>query len=467
MLKKDLIQVTLIKEENVTPIDMASHAALECYDPKPPALGQKIDVEGALFKTGHHTTLQHTYFTFNIEGISVGDITFGLHLNSPFYNSDQRSGRFCSAMFENPDFEALEGYLKTFWFQNSDNKNQEEIKYKCLKLLRMCLDTYQDNLPEAISVADKLLRKERPKASEKYYRINSKKIAQEQLRMLIPVVFPTGLDYSVNLTALAALQRSAWSPVMKYVVQEMCDIVVAKYPEIEFIFDHDINQNEDWAPEFQLYKRMPLMDTPEVRNVKVFNPEMFVPIDDSDKHPLDLLHFKPKYMDNDLVRIESDITVSVATMGQDQRHRTLRRSKPKFTGGFYVPQILSECGLKEKAEEIFKYWVDLAYSIEHMPMGLWAIMAPYGAMVEYKKIGSINAIAHEQAKRLCWCAQEEIYNLSRMLREVIATKPECYYIAKIFEPHCFKTGNCAEGSRYCGRDRSVRSEQAYSPRRMV
>jgi len=96
------------------------------------------------------------------------------------------------------------------------------------------------------------------------------------------------------------------------------------------------------------------------------------------------------------------------------------------------------------------------------------VLAPYGAVVEYIKKGSFNAILHEQYKRLCWCAQEEIYYLGALEREAIIDF--CGNDAEIltmFQPPCFETGKCAEGERYCGRDIKLRKGDEYFPRRVV
>ena len=106
-----MIKVSLIANTNEIPVNLSSHAARTCYTSKVPEMGNVLDVENSLFRTGHHTTLQHNYFTFNINGMSIASATFGLHLASPFYNSDQRSGRY-SKMYSKPDFEEIKNYIK-------------------------------------------------------------------------------------------------------------------------------------------------------------------------------------------------------------------------------------------------------------------------------------------------------------------------------------------------------------------
>ena len=59
-----MIKANLIAKTDVEPRILSSHAAKTCYTSKVPELGATIDVENRLFKPGHHTTLQHNYFTF-------------------------------------------------------------------------------------------------------------------------------------------------------------------------------------------------------------------------------------------------------------------------------------------------------------------------------------------------------------------------------------------------------------------
>ncbi|KKS92071.1 MAG: hypothetical protein UV67_C0011G0027 [Parcubacteria group bacterium GW2011_GWC1_43_12] len=110
-----MIRVELLAHTNVDPYELAQHAAGTCYQAKMPEFGQgKQDVKGRLFEKGHHTPLEHWSATFAIEGIAVSDVTFGLHLAHPFYNTDQRSGRFCGEMFDDPDYGALD-FINQTW----------------------------------------------------------------------------------------------------------------------------------------------------------------------------------------------------------------------------------------------------------------------------------------------------------------------------------------------------------------
>ena len=91
-------------------------------------------------------------------------------------------------------------------------------------------------------------------------------------------------------------------------------------------------------------------------------------------------------------------------------------------------------------------------------MGRWSVM---------KKMADLNALIHEQGKRTCWCAQEEIYHLSVALREVLAEIPEAKELLSVLAPPCFVCGKCQEGARYCGRDIKGTSKENYFSKRKV
>lgn len=490
-----MIKVTLLPGNIASPIRSASFAALTCYMARFPIWGKVINWFQKLFKTGHHTTFMHasSYFSFMIEGISVGDITFGLHLTSPFYNSSQRSGRYCSSMFVrfvkaiqlalqeylvkifpgyiskneeqavseiNPGQKLVEikAYIRRYWPEVSDDKLESIMSY-----VNHGIGIFQSNIEAATIKAAELAKKERPFASAKAIEGNAPRFAQEQLRNFIPIVVPTGMVFTVNLISLVALYESAWTPAMRDVTQKMVDEVLKKFPELSSMFNVDNRRKEDWGLSFkeEIYQR--LSRAPQLSLLNVNGEEDFILPSASHRHPVDKLHYDPELMDNGVGHIETQVTLSVATMGQDQRHRTISRGTPKFTGEFYLAPILAALDLRAEANELISQWLKVS---EGIPDSLRMVLAPYGAMTTYKKRGSFLAIDHEQGKRLCWCAQQEIYWLGVLLRDSIikkfgATSP----LLKIFEPPCYQTGKCSEGDRYCGRE--MRERRDYFPFRGV
>jgi len=457
--REPMIQVKLEAHTNIDPLQLTSHAALVCYQGEMPEMGKSIDVENRLFKVGHHTTIQHFFLTFSIEGIAVGDITFGMHLASPFYNSDQRSGRYCAKMFVEPDFGKIESYIACFWPDISSALREETLNY-----IREGVQLYQGNISKASEISREFLKSERPYANEKYLEQNAPKIAQEQMRMFIPVIFPTAFDFTINLSALVAMYESAWTPAMKYITEKMAEALLHKYPELSFMFDSSRRRKGEWSMKLPSVSSVSLKYKPGFKLLDVIGEDKFVHPDSKLMHPVDKLHFYPEMMDNSVGKIRTQVEISAATMGQDQRHRTIGRSQPSFSGGFYVPPVVKALGLQADAKKLMQHWIRLG---KKLPKTLAMAIAPYGAMVTYEKTGSFNAIAHEQAKRLCWCAQEEIYHAGRALRSAIKKRNPGSRIIKTLEPHCYQTGRCAEGGRYCGRDMKLRITGDYFPERKV
>ncbi len=454
-----MIDVKLIAHTNVDPMKLASHAALMCYQAESPEPGKLIDVENRLFKVGHHTTLQHWSATFQIEGIAVGDITFGMHLASPFYNSCQRSGRYSAKMFIDPDFKKIKKYIETFW---SDNVHS--LIY-VMRYIRRAVSLYHENVSKAKEIAVDFLKNERPFISDKSLEQNAPKIAQEQMRMFIPVIFPTAFDFTVNLTVLVAMWETAWTPATKFVTNQMAEIIMEKFPETKFMFNAKRRRSDEWAIWTPKVGSLRIKYKPSLKLLGIDGEKSFISPNPEFCHPIDKLHFMAEMMDDSTGGVKTAIEISAATMGQDQRHRTIRRGKPRFTGNFYVPPIMKKMGLEKKAISLMKEWISLRRCV---PRTLAMLLAPYGAMVTYTKNGSFNAVAHEQGKRLCWCAQEEVYHLSRLLRLAIEKKKsKKSKLSEIFEPPCYRTGKCVEGVRYCGRDIKLRKKGNYFPERKV
>lgn len=458
------ITVQLLQAPSVLPIEMASHAAKLCYNATTPTLGDKnMNVKDALFGPGHHTTLEHTFYTFVIEGIAVGDITLGFHLTSPFYNSDQRSGRYCTEMFENPDLTGIAQYIRTYY----PNVTEQKI-WKITDYVEACIATYKGYKDKATAEAEKILRKQRPHYSLDGVADQAKKIAQEQMRVLLPVIMPTAFDFTVNLTTVVALYKSAFTPVMRTVTAMMAYEVVKHDPRTLFMFVRDEQQDRpNWLGLSGLPDEVALVREPTCRLLDLDGEDLFVLPDEWLRQPVDQLHFLPETMNNSLGSVTTELTLSLMTMGQNQRHRTVHRGEPVFTGGFYLAPLLARCrGLSAEAQALAETWVSLSRGL---PPTLAASIAQYGAVVRYRTRGDFNALIHEHGKRLCWNAQEEIYNISRLLRvEITRWLGRKSPLLAMLEPPCYSHGKCLEGKRRCGREINLRlGVGSYFPKRVI
>lgn len=433
-----MLTVKLLKDHEIPPERMASHAGKICYNA---SIGdvyteKLLDVEKQLFNPGHHTTFEHQVFNFEIDGIAISDITFGLHLASPFYNSDQRSGRY-SKMFDKPDFNEIKEYITTIYGESKidDVMNFIEFGYSI----------FAQNIEKSVPACIGLMKKER--SDDTYIAGAAKKIAQEQLRNVVSVSFDTGLLFSIDIPTMVAMYECPLNPIMKKVSEMMKDEFLKLFPEIPYIFRDD--KREFLYEKIIFENNNQILFSPVCRLLSCPSAEEEITVPDiSDMIPIDKLNYKRKYMENGLIDLKNEIEISVATMGQDQRHRTIKRSDFIFTGNFYSPSIIQALGIEAEISMLMDMWKKLYGEIDN---NLFALIAPYGAMVKYRKKSNINALAHEQLKRVCWCAQEEIYNLNRILREQIE-KTGNLKLLEVFLPPCMKeNGRCYEGERWCRR----------------
>jgi len=430
------MRVKLLAKSDKKPFDLASHAARVCYTLNQELIEKPIDVRARLFDSGHHTTLQHTNFTFYIQDIPVSSVVFGLHLASPYYNSDQRSGRF-SKMYTDPNLDVILEMLSCY--------PKDEVD-KVMPWIQKSFQIYGEWLPKLIPLAERAIKQERPFANEKYIEQNAPKFAQEQLRVFISQVVPTALDTTLNLSALTALWRGAWTPELRAITGAMKDEVVSAYPELADFFNPQMRRDTDWYLPIKEGTAL-VEDKPDLYLVQAdLNDNVYT---NTGKDSVDTLYFTPEAMDNDVQFVKMRVQVSSATYGQDQRHRSVKRSTPQVTTGFYLPPLLKQAGMAPLALQFMQEWLDFKGIIS---AGLMQAIMPYGAMVSYEKMADLNALIHEQGKRTCWCAQEEIYHLAVALREVLAQMPEAQKLVSVLAPPCFVCGRCQEGARYCGRD---------------
>ena len=443
-----MISVKLIAKTDVDVTTLASYAAKVCYTSEPPELGQLIKVEDRLFTPGHHTTLEHNHFSFLLEGLSISSVLFGIHLNSPYYNSDQRSGRF-SKMYDSPNVDELKGNLKALY-------PNEDVE-RAARFIQKGVDIYQAHIGPLTALAGQVIHEDRPLANDKYVEANAPKFAQEQLRVFISQSMPTALITTLNVSALAALWRVAWSPEMRQVTDKMKDAVLTAQPEIAYMFDEGKRQNMNWSPEMQ-FENVCTKTEPVCRLIAAdIKSNQYPWTADS----VDILPFSPVSMDNNVDRVRTEVEFSCATMGQDQRHRSIHRSRPVLTGAFYVPPLIKMGGMEAEALAYMQEYAELA---KVLSPELMTTIAPYGAMVKYQKEAPLNALIHEQEKRLCWCSQEEISEIARQLKKQLSERyPE---VANRLAPPCWQ-GRCREGVRFCGRQTNKNLMPDYFPRRRV
>lgn len=433
-------------------IRMAQWAGSKCYNEDHDAQFknfEKINVEQSLWKTGHHTTIQHAphYLTFDIENIPVSMVTFGLHMTHPFYNSSQRSGRFCLDIFgkdESSYVEYINSFLSRFF---PHCKNPESISDWFLSGLRF----FNDNIDEATTLVRKSIDTERPN-----YLLNkdilAKRMAQDFMRVFISTIVPTGLVYTINIPTLYAMCASAWNGPMIGLMDQLEDTFSTKY---NVSFKKQIRQTHpNYVPDFLNFDDFNNCVVNRV-NVELSYYDKYVDrqiefLDayhkdaETSSGSIDTLFFNPLLTSrmNDDSNFGVTVDVPTVTYGQDQRHRTIRRSNPSFTGMFYVSELINTLpGVRKFAQSFMMRYKELVL-LHGKDMMLF--FAPYGAVVRYTKECDARAYVHAINKRLCFNAEKTIHDME------VATLAQISGSLNVGPP-CFN-GSCKEGNRFCGRN---------------
>jgi hypothetical protein len=451
-------------QEDRTPSRLTRYAASKCYNRNSEECLKncdKIDIPNALGKTGHHTTLQHSsnYISFDIENIPVSLATFGLHLTHPFYNSSQRSGRYCLDMFDGDNRIQLVEYIQQF-----KKKYIGDTPYD-LKILNWFLrgfDFFHDNIDKVQALAKDALYKERP-----HYKLDierqSLRIAQDQLRVFISTIVPTGMVYTINHIALFALYASAWNDPLKDLTQQM----IHQIEDLDIIRTFDslnLKQTNDYHPHFECYgdenKVFGILNKPEV-NVhltKIINDDNFDKFESLFKSHavLDTLYFDPNCYPEDIddlycTEFKATVKVPVVTFGQDQRHRMISRTLAKVTGDFYISPLLEKVpGVIDFAARFANEYNELVNNVGPRNM---IHFIPYGSVVEYAKRYDYRAYAHCIHKRMCFNAEATIWKMeNETIRQLFALMNRDRK-ESVIGPPCLN-GKCPEGKRSCGKERS-------------
>lgn len=406
-----------------------------------------VEMKGlaSVFESGHLTTIMAPCdIVFEIDGPSVSTFTFGFHFANPFYNSGQRSGRFCLDMFKEIDIDLIKKRIATYYQLDPTLIN------RVIDFISRGIDLFGKNILPATELVEKMIACKRPMIPIDKRRQLAKKIAQEQLRVFISTVVPTGDIFKINLVSLANYYQTASTPEMRALVNEMVKKVTDLWSNLKFLFPEQkaSSKANDFMPSLKTASRI-LSYEPKARLRKIDTWPRNQPLPTIDELvPLGLVHSSPRYMDLSTRHVEVAIDkCSVMTYGQKQRHRTIERSSPTFTGEFYAPFAVEGLGLSREARDYMQEWIKI-YKL-NPSLGLFIV--PYGAILKYNECANFKAFINEQRERLCWCAETEIYELSRQTREQIAVNNPNHPLLNVMAPSCFY-GHCTEGKRYCGRD---------------
>ena len=437
------MKISLIKNK-VNPVDISVGSARTCYSVNlktPDSISKWSGKKGLLldlFKSGHHTTLQHVNFTFQMEGISRLSIWRFFHSHR-FYNSDQVSQRYT---------EVNESLFKSF--NNSD------------------IDSYHNSLIEKYYDLIRILTPIYENSSNKVVVKNAKKHAMENARYILPQSVLANMYHTINLSTLLRYKASLKFNVdcneeISEIVNLMVQSVINAYPDLSEIFNYVDSQSKKIKSnnlfEIQSEKLLSILlcqDKPS----KLIDHSGFVS-NVNNNFPGDNMGLSALFnSEAGLENFTFNLKLSLSADSQNQRHRTAYSIRPELgvllkhnCHEYYIPDIFHE---NEEAMEIYSAAINESKVI----ISKNEILAPYlllnGYVIAIKEVNSCLDFVHKSEKRLCLNSQEEITKMTWNMVESLIKNSITADFGKKLAPPCYHryiegiNPICPEGSRFCG-----------------
>jgi thymidylate synthase ThyX len=463
-------------------------------DERSRALRDKI--AESIYKAGHHTTIQHATFQFVLEGVSRQFLWSFLH-SHPFYNSEQVSQRYVEVSRENftvpplPDA-AYKIYLETI-------KRQMDVYRELIELLeRPVREQYAKIFPNR----DPELGR---------WKSGLKKRAQEVARYVLPVATHAHLYHTVSGLTLHRYHKlvNQFDTLheQRLVVQKMVEAVNAhdalffrniedpvpleKTPEYAFFAQREwltsLESREAFLKEFdetlggRTSKLIDYKANGQASLAQAVRAVLGVTASAlTESEAIDLVLNPAK---NPLLGEALNLTthsklsramahphftfqkkISHTADSQDQRHRMTPGSRPILHRHFVPsrPDYVVPALIHESAEA-FDLYRDLMWFVwrqitrlleEGVEEELAMYLLPNAFPVRFIESGDLLNHHHKWTKRLCYTAQEEIWNMCR--DEVSQVSKVFPRIGRYLLPPCgirLMAGTrpyCPEGERFCG-----------------
>lgn len=452
---------------------------------------QRDRIAASTYEAGHHTTLQHAHVQFTLTHVSRHFLWSFLHA-SPFYNSEQQSQRYVHMKPGNviePDF---------------GNEQMQAI-------YRACVD-------DQLSVYEQLTAMLTPVAARHYYGVfparrkhsekydkEIQKKAQEVARYVLPIGYYANLYHTVSLLSLLRYHHMAdqadvpaetrlvvnamveavrgYDPLIEKVLED--PMAFAEMPETPFWveagtggrdfirhFDAGLAGKVSKLVDYKLHAESVLAEA--VREVLGLAPGRL-----SDAEALDLA-LNPAHNavlsttlnNNTLSKLTRVLhhphytfrkKLSHAADSQDQRHRMVPGSRPVLglhldeTPDYISPRlILDDPACQEVYEACMSRIWERITQLRELGAELEAVsyLLPNAVSVRFSESGDLLNLHHKLKARLCYNAQEEIWQASLdELEQISEVHPR---IGSYLRPPCglrkmaARTPYCPEGNRYCG-----------------
>jgi len=485
-MEQSPLRVTLL-DSPADPSGLAAGSARTCYSnsglvtPRDshecnPELSRKV-LQNTL-DSGHLTTRQHNHFVFAIEGVSRHLIHDFLHAH-PYYNSEQVSQRY-TRVHSGKDWYSLPASLQRS--EVHDHMQAMVTAYETITTLLM--------EPAANLYYKRFRTKERNATNDRAVQ----KKAIEAARYVLPIATKAYLYHTVSqLTFMryAFTIHSTGLTEQIVLVLKMLQAVLSKHPELASEFPEPKKQDSSEVLPVQAERANHLFDESlQGNNARLIayphSPDKLLALGwlsavgseppstenilrlllSPEENPGTASMLYPSTLDAKS-RILNTLTfqfqkkISHTADSQAQRHRTIPGTRPNLPSQislkteFITPALLQH---SEKALAVYHDSVEKTFSLirslyqQGISLYDLAYLIPNSFPVRYVESADLLNLFHRFKIRLCFNAQEEIWQTTRLEALSIADvfpALEAYLAAPCALRHSVKP-RCPEGSHYCG-----------------
>jgi flavin-dependent thymidylate synthase len=438
-----------------------------------------------LLRAGHHTTFEHQYFQFAIKNISRYSVWSLLH-SHPFYSSDQVSQRYTKVR---PNYTFVPVLPeKALAIYNETLELQYEFYEELYKLLN----------PEVqkIYFAD---FKQKAKNNEKISRTIDKQ-SREIARYVLPIGTLTYLYHTINTVTLLRYYKKvssfSISEEERKIINLMIDEVKEIEPKLKIVIDElnkstenncgDINISKKYCNDFDLdlgnYTSKLIDYGNNAETMLADSVRMYYGLDKQQMNDISAIDkilnpAQNKTLSSDIVLTNNFLLskslnhvrytfkkkLSHIADCQNQRHRTIQSSSYELINtdfsepDFIIPKLIKVNPTIEKryVEMMNIIWSKINKLI-NLGVGKKELvyLLPNALTIRLIESGNLLNYHHKYALRLCWNAQEEIWqNSVDEIKQILQVHPN---IGKFLLTPCsirfLANGHvsCPEGKRSCG-----------------
>jgi len=498
----------IVRLENyfLQPYNLAVATARTCYSSKvigvadvdrdDKAREQRDRIAESIYKAGHHTTIQHPTFQFVLERVSRQFIWSFLHAH-PFYNSEQVSQRYVEVKPGNVTVPAMSDEARAVYLEAVDA--QMAAYHRLIELVQPTVVAEYERIFPSRSVQDKR------------WASAIKKRCQEIARYVLPVATHAHLYHTISGLTLHRYWRMCEQfdvpDETRLVVQRMVEEVAKIDPSFVALAEEPIPLSQ--TLEYRLFEQVhgagrngatsqfveefdgeldgatsKLVDCSQraeqtmaqaVRSMLGLTNDR---LDDAKAIALVMDPTSNTFLSDALTlttmsklsraMVHPHFTfkkkLSHAADSQDQRHRMVPASRPilmaHFVRGkpdYIVPALIQAAPEARQAYEqvMTSTWdaIDrlLALGVSEASA---LYLLPNAFPIRFEESGDLLHFHHKWVHRLCYTAQEEIWNACR--EEVVQVEARFPEIGKHLRAPCWVRSQakakpiCPEGDRFCG-----------------